>query len=603
MKAIKKLLISFQKRFITIQKLLYRKPGLRGCPDAYNYPVWNKQYNSISEKKLLQLYDEISAIKSPLIISIALGVFNTTIEHLDGAIRSVRNQIYPHWQLCVAVDSCSDSEIKLLINKHADEDKRILSVSGKEGGHSSSLLNTAFELVHTQYVTFLEQKDQLHPLALYWNVQEIIKYPDASLIYSDEDKIDRYGKRHDPYFKCDYNYELLLCQNMIHHLGVYSTALIKQIGGFQDGLEGAEYYDLALRMVERLRPEQIRHIPRVLYHVRVEEMNASSKPPLSAASLTVVKNHLKRMEINATVENAPDYSCFNRVRYGIPLPQPLVDIIIPTRDKASLLQTCIQSLLDKTAYINYSITIVDNGSTQQDALDLLGEWERDSRFRIIRDNETPFNYSSLNNRAVLGSDADFVCLMNNDIEIITHEWLHEMIGHALQPGVGAVGARLWYPDGTLQHGGVIAGIGVVAGHAHKGMRMGESGYFGRACLQQCYSAVTGACLLVSRKNYLAVGCLNERYLKVLYSDVDLCLKLNEKGLRNVWTPYAEMVHHESVSRRLDNTVEKKERAQKETKYMLDRWKRSIQRDPAYNPNLTITDDDFSLAWPPRITQF
>ena len=601
MKQIQKLLNSFNKRFINIRKKLYRKSGLRGCPDAYNYPKWISRYDSPGEKHLRLIRDEINTIQCPSKISIILTVATPSIDILDAAIRSVRNQIYPHWQLYITADSCSDSEVRLLLKRHADEEKRITILFSEGGGHSFLFANLALASVTTAYVAFLMQHDQLHPLALYWNVKEIVNYPDSTLIYSDEDKIDRYGRRTDPYFKCDYNYELLLCQNMINHLGVYSTELIKRIGGFRDEVDGVEYYDLALRAAEQSRPEQIRHIPRVLYHVRIDEVSLSSKHATHNASLIVIKDHFERMSINATVEEAPEFPAFNRIRYAISFSQPSVDIIIPTRDKANLLRICMDSLLTKTTYQNYSITIVDNGSTQQDALDLLSACEKESRFRIIRDNETPFNYSRLNNKAVSASKADFVCLMNNDIEIITHDWLHELIAHALQSRVGAVGARLWYPNGTLQHGGVIVGIGAVAGHAHKGISRGDSGYFGRGCLQQCYSAVTGACLLVSRRNYNAVGGLNEIDLKVLYSDVDFCLKLNEKGLRNVWTPYAEMFHHESVSRGGDNTIEKKQRAERETNYMLNRWEHYIRFDPAYNPNLSVTTDDFSLAWPPRIT--
>ncbi len=594
MKPIYRLFISFKKRFLSLRKLLLHSSASRGCPDAYDYSKWIRRFDTLGEKNLLLIKDEIGNIPSPPIISIILTVENPVIEFLEEAIKSIQDQIYPHWQLCITCNGSAATEVTMLIDKHVHADQRVTCYLHEDSSRFYSITNAAIQLVTNEYLTFIDQHDQLHPLALYWSAREIITYTDSALIYSDEDKIDRYGLRKDPYFKCDYNYELLLCQNMIRHLGVYSTALVKNIGGFREGFEGVEDYDLALRVVEQLRAEQIRHIPRVLYHVRINDTGKSSK-----ASLLAVKHHFERMGISATAEEAPEIPECNRIHYAIPVSQPSVDIIIPTRDKANLLRSCIDSLLSKTTYNNYSITLVDNGSTEQDALSLFNTWEMDHRFRILRDRETPFNYSRLNNRAVRSSRADFVCLMNNDIEIISHDWLHEMIGHALQPGAGAVGARLWYPNGTLQHGGVIVGYGGVAGHAHRGLRKGSSGYFGRACLQQEFSAVTAACLVVSRVHYLSVDGLDEHNLAVMFNDVDFCLKLNAKGLRNVWTPYAEMFHHESVSKGRDGTVEKKERAKKEVHYMRQKWSNFILHDSAYNLNLALDTDEFSLAWPPR----
>jgi GT2 family glycosyltransferase len=300
--------------------------------------------------------------------------------------------------------------------------------------------------------------------------------------------------------------------------------------------------------------------------------------------------------VTAEVSPAPGAADLNMVRYAQPTPQPKVSLIIPTRDGAALLRRCLESLGEKTTYQNYDVTIIDNGSIEAESLRYL-ESVRGERIAVLRE-DGPFNFSALNNLGVRQTEGEIVCLLNNDIEIVTPDWLEEMVSVALQPGVGAVGARLWYPDGGLQHGGVLLGVGGVAGHAHRQLRRGSAGYFGRAILRQEFSAVTGACLVVQRRIFLEAGGLDET-LAVTGNDVDFCLRLQAAGYRNVWTPYAEMIHHESVSRGDDDTPEKHTRASMEQRVMKDRWGDRLQADPAYSLNLTLTDTNFSLAWPPR----
>jgi GT2 family glycosyltransferase len=353
---------------------------------------------------------------------------------------------------------------------------------------------------------------------------------------------------------------------------------------------------------EKLKPEQIRHIPFVLYHWRIHEESTSTrmdvKPYARHAALLAVKNHLERMEINATVEASREAPVFHRIRYKIPYPQPTVDIIIPTRDSASSLKNCINSILLKTIYLRYTITILDNGSTNSFALAVLEELKDNPQVRLIHEN-SPFNYPKLYNRAISSSTADYICMMRTDIDVISPDWLSEMISHAIQPGVGAVGARLWYPDNTLQHAGVVLGIGTAVGHAHKRLPMGSPGYFGRACLQQSFSAVSGACLIVNRNMFLDAGGLNEDHLSISLSDIDLCLKLNKMGLRNIWTPYAELYHHKSFSEGNIDNHDDISRIKYEIEYMHNIWHGHLSSDPAYNPNLSNISEDFSFSWPPR----
>jgi GT2 family glycosyltransferase len=315
------------------------------------------------------------------------------------------------------------------------------------------------------------------------------------------------------------------------------------------------------------------------------------------AGKRALDEHFMRRGIRASAELEPSVSY--RTRYELPSPQPLVSIIIPTRNAEQLVRQCIESIVRRTTYLNYEILLVDNGSDDPDATRYFNELARDQVIRVVRD-DRPFNYSALNNSAVKLAHGEFVCLLNNDIEVISADWLSEMVSIAVQPGVGAVGARLWYPNNLLQHGGVILGIGGVAGHSHKGHPKGNRGYFGRAALIQSYSAVTGACLLVRKSSFEQVGGLNEKELQIAFNDVDFCLRLVEAGYRNVWTPYAELYHHESATRGYEDNPLKVARFGREERYMKVRWGHVLGKDPAYNPNLTLGHEDFRWAWPTRV---
>jgi O-antigen biosynthesis protein len=534
--------------------------------------------------------------------SIIMPVYDPPLDFLAQAIASVKNQIYPEWELCIADDASKNPEVRHFLQHEAEKEPRIRCVFREENGHISAASNSALGLASGDFVALMDNDDLLPEQALFWVAQAIHQHPDAALLYSDEDKIDAQNRRFDPHFKSDFNPELLLAQNMISHLGVFRRGVIEAVGGFRTGFEGAQDYDLALRVVEQITPAQIVHIPRILYHWRAiagsTALEGGEKNYAADAGRRAVCAHLERTGKKATVSPTPETPAMNRVRFALPDTKPLVSLIIPTRDRIELLSMCLDSILEKTTYPRFEIIVIDNASTEPESLRYFEAIQKKhAAIRVIRD-ERPFNFSALNNAGARAAQGEVLCLMNNDIEILSPDWMEEMLGFALQPEVGCVGARLWYPDGRLQHGGVILGIGGIAGHSHKFLPKGEYGYFSRGVLHQALSAVTAACLMIRKSVFDEVGGLDEE-LAVAFNDVDFCLRVRKAGYRNVWTPYAEMNHHESASRGYETTPEKQQRFAQEIHYTQARWGKTLYEDPFYNLNLTHEHEDFSLAFPPR----
>jgi len=591
---------------------LYQRDGLAGLrlgfgkvttaaqSDRNDYAEWVRRYDTLDDAARAKLRTEMQGFERQPLISVVLPVFNPPLEFLEQAIDSVRAQIYPHWELCIADDASTDQRIRTVLERYRREDSRIRIVYREHNGHIAASTNSALALASGEFVALFDHDDLLAEHALWWVTEAINRQPDAGLIYTDEDKVDAGNRRFDPNFKPDLNPELLLAQNMVCHLGVYRTALVRELGGFQEGYNGAQDHDLALRVIERLAPRQVVHVPKVLYHWRAisgsTALAAGEKNYAAEAGRKAVGAHLARMGIAAEVLEAPMAPGMYRVRFARPSPLPLVSILIPTRDRADLLGLCLDSLLARSSYGNFEVIIIDNGSTEEATQQLFARLPAE-RVQIIRD-ESPFNFSALNNRAARMAQGSILCLMNNDIEIITPDWLEEMVSFAIREEIGCVGARLWYPDGSLQHAGCILGVGGVVAHAHKYLQRGYAGYFGRALLHQSFSAVTAACLVVRRDVFEQVGGMEEQ-LGVAFNDVDFCLKVVTAGYRNVWTPYAEMVHHESATRGDDNAPEKLARFSAESAFIQQRWGAKLQKDPAYNPNLSAYYDDFSYAWPPQ----
>lgn len=569
--------------------------------DRNDYFEWIRLYGSLDQSDRDRIGKSIDSMVLKPTISIIMPVYNANLDWLREAVDSIRKQLYPNWELCIADDCSPNPAVRRELEALQKSDQRIHVIFREKNGHISAASNSAMESATGDWLALMDQDDLLPEDALYHIAYTIISNPKAGIIYSDEDKIDETGRRFDPYFKSDWNPDLFLSHNMVSHLGVYQRDLVQRLGGFREGFEGSQDYDLAMRMIEMLTPEQIVHIPKILYHWRSHSDSTaqagSNKNYALLAGQKTLDDHFKRTGVAARAELL-DFGMY-RTHYALPNDMPLVSLIIPTRNGLSLIKQCIDSIVEKTTYTNYEIIIVDNNSDDPDTLAYFAAIKDDERIRVLRD-ERPFNYSALNNAAVEQAKGQYVGLLNNDIEVISPNWLSEMLSIASQPGVGAVGAKLWYPDDTLQHGGVIVGLGGVAGHAHSRIKRTDLGYFGRASLIQTMSAVTAACLVIRKDIYNEVGGLDEVNLAVAFNDVDFCLKVQSAGYRNIWTPFAELYHHESATRGLDDAPEKKRRFLSEVQHMKEAWSTDTWKDPSYNPNLALDQSDFSLAWPPRL---
>jgi len=582
-----------------VRGAIFREPS---DGDAGDYARWIRCYDQLQREDAKRVRDQIAQFHHSPLISVLLPVYNSNLKWLRRAILSVQKQLYPRWELCIVDDASTDRKIWPFLQKYARRDSRIKLMRRMENGHISAASNDALGLANGDFVALLDHDDELAPTALYFVVLALNENRELQLLYSDEDKLDAQSRRSDPYFKSDWNPELLLAQNFVLHLGVYRTDLVRRVGGFRIGFEGSQDYDLTLRCIEQIRPEQIKHLPHVLYHWRMADEStasyATAKPYAQEAARHAVQEHLDRTGVAATV--APHHGVYLRTKYALPAEQPIVSIVIPTRDRVSCLQKCLESIFEKTVYRNYEVIVLDNESHESETLEYLAALGKRERVHVERI-EGAFNYSHLNNRGVELSRGSLIALLNNDVEVISNSWLSEMVSHALRPEVGMVGARLWYPNRTIQHGGVILGAGGIAAHAHVGLRH-EHGYFGRANLAQNFSAVTAACAVLRREVYLQLGGFDEVNLTVTFNDVDFCLRLREAGYWIVWTPHAELVHHESVSRGLDDSTPKQLRCLAEIDYMKAKWGHVLQRDPFYNPNLSLGEDLFTLAFPPRISK-
>ncbi len=593
-----------------------------GPAELTSYERWTETFDRHTPESLAALAKDESAFALKPLISIVMPVYNTPQRWLLKAVASVQAQVYPRWELCIADDASPQTHLRPLLEKLAAGDARIKVCFREKNGHISAASNSALELATGEYIALLDHDDELAPNALHEVVALLNVHLDTDLVYSDEDKIDEEGHRHEPYFKPDWLPDLFHAQNYLSHLTVHRTTMVRDVGGFRIGYEGSQDWDLALRVVARITdPSRIRHIPKVLYHWRAIPgstalMLSEKNYPLEAARRALTDHFATRGE-KVTLHHVPGDHW--RVQYPLPPAPPLVSLVIPTRNGLRFLQRCVDSILEKTTYPNYELIIVDNGSDDPATLAYLqsladgthplqagvaADSMRSTGTRLDRTvrvlhYDAPFNFSAINNFAVAQATGELIGLLNNDLEVIHGGWLDEMAAQALRPDVGCVGAILYYPNDTIQHAGVIVGLGGVAGHAFRDYPRGSDGNFNRARLVQNYSAVTAACLVVRREIYLRVGGLDEQNLTVAFNDIDFCLKVQAAGHRNLWTPFAELYHHESVSRGAEDTPEKHERFRREVETMLQRWPAVIRHDPAYNPNLTLEHTDFSLAAPPR----
>jgi O-antigen biosynthesis protein len=554
------------------------------------YDRWIVRNDILSSADISAIRAHIGDLPVRPLISILLPVDNPPAEYLHASIAAVKAQLWPEWELCICDDASREPHVDRMLKKISANEPRIRLMRREGFGGAAAARNDALRLANGEWVALLNPGDLLPVHALYEIGLAVIADPAARVIYADEDKIDEAGRRFDPYFKADFDPDLLLSQNMIGHASAYRTDLMRGIGGFREGVEGSPEHDLALRAVAAAGENAIRHIPCVLYHSCQKTGSGQAISAHCPPSFQGLRDYLDSTgHSDAGLEPSPLTPGTPHVVWPVPDPPPLVSVIVPTRDKADLLRPCLAGLLHRTDYAAIEVLIADNGSEEPETLALFELWRNDPRVRVVPI-PGPFNYSRINNQAVAEARGEIILLLNNDTEIIEPGWLREMVSHAIRPGIGAVGAKLLYEDDTVQHAGVLLGIGWpygVAGHIYSGAKRDSAGPFDLLSVVRTASAVTAACLAVRRDLFLAVGGLDEHNLKVAFNDVDLCLRLRAAGYRNVWTPFAELYHKESASRGEDLEGEKLRRFRAEMDYMRRHWAEELDNDPFWNPNLSI----------------
>ncbi len=558
-----------------------------------SYPNWLARNEVLDIEAMTQ---EIATFHYQPKISIAMPVYNVEEKWLRLCIDSILNQVYTNWELCMADDASTDPNVKKILTEYQQLDERIRVVFREQNGHISEATNSALAIATGEFVALLDNDDELAINAFYEVVKVLNENPELDLIYSDEDKIDMDGNRSDPAFKPDWSPDLLLGTNYISHLGVYRRSILEEIGGFRKGYEGSQDYDLVLRFTEKTTKERIKHIPKVLYYWRMlptsTAVDQGSKGYAFEAGLRAVQDALVRREINGHATHGAANGLYD-VYYDIES-EKLVSIIIPTKNGYKDVQRCVSSIIEKTTYQNYEIIMADNGSTDPKMHELYAEFEKQLPGRFFVESiDIPFNFSTINNRAAKKAHGEYLLFLNNDTEVITENWLTLMVSFAQQERIGCVGAKLLYPNNTVQHAGVILGLGGVAGHGHYGYPHGDLGYFGRLAINVNYSAVTAACLLMKKADFDAVDGFEEAFT-VAFNDVDLCLKVQALGRDNVWLHEAELYHFESQTRGYDDKGKKKKRFEQEKVMMEEKWGPLIENDPFYNPNLTRDIPNFSL---------
>ena len=572
-----------------------------------DYEGWIARFDTLTEEDLGVFRAALDRFSRRPLISILMPVYNTADEWLTRAIESVIAQIYPDWQLCISDDASTAPHVRETLERYRAKDPRIRVVYREANGHISANTNSALALATGEYVSLLDADDELTPHALFWVVNEILDHPEADIIYSDEDKLDGDGRRYDPYFKPDWNPALILSANYVCHLGTYRRSLVEQVGGFRAGFEGSQDHDLVLRCADASAPERIRHVPRVLYHWRAIPGSTASaqavdaKPYAWHAASAAIVEHLARHGIAGTIE--PAFGIFYQVNYPPPAVLPKIGILMPSACNLDLLVPCMESLFARTTYANFEVLLVVNAIRFDNAAqrEYLESLKSNPKVRILVYEDRPYNFSWLNNWAESQCSGEVLCFMNDDIEVVTPDWLEKLLARLMLDKVGAVGPMLYYPDNRIQHAGVILGIGGAAGHGFIGLPRGSDGYFGRAGLEQDLSCVTAACMLMRRDAFKAVKGFNED-LSVAFNDVDLCIRLRRAGWRIVWTPQVELIHHESATLGRHDLPERQALFKREMKLMRDWWGDQLDNDPFYNPNLSLKNTRSTLGFPPRMSR-
>lgn len=532
---------------------------------------------------------------SKILVSILLPIYRTPKRFLIKTIKSVVRQSYQKWELIIIDDASKLRLITCLIRRFQKKDTRIKVKYRDINGGISEATNDALAIASGEYIVLIDHDDLIARDALKEIVSVIEKSPNIDFIYTDEDKINEYGYHHSPYLKPDWSPDLILNRMYTCHLGCYRTSILRAIGGFRKEYDGSQDHDMVLRFTEKT--QRIAHIQKILYNWRsIPGSTAKSsieKKYADRASFLAVQSALFRRKEYGTAFSINEYPGYYRVQYPVKA-ENIITIIIPSKNNIEILDKCLVSICDKTSIKNYEIVIIDNGSDQKEVSTYYRKWMKKKSGKIRIDNQNiPFNFSKLCNKGAEIAQGDLLLFLNNDTEVITPKWLEHMAGFACRESIGAVGAMLLYPDNTIQHAGIVLGVKGIANHHHQGYPVDSAGNnIGQLLSQTNYSAVTGACLMVKKTDFIAVGGFEEE-LAIAYNDVDLCLKLIKHGKYNVFLPEAKLYHHESLSRGSDLDPINAERLAKESDWMMKKWGDVIKNDPFYNPNLTRIKLDYT----------
>lgn len=554
------------------------------------YEAWLARHKV--DKRTLRRQKHAAFAQKPL-ISIVIPLYCTPLPYLKELLESVRRQSYENWQLCLA-DGSPDDKVKEFIEKHYGREKRIVYRKLEENGGISVNTNEAVALAAGEYLMLCDHDDTLEPDALY-EIVKAINDTGADVLYTDEDKVSMDGRHYfDPNFKPDFNLFRLRENNYICHIFVVKKSLTDETGLLRSEFDGAQDFDFILRCCEKA--QKITHIPKVLYHWRCHMDSTAADPSSKAyayeAGRKAVREHYQRLGIDAKVEMTERpgwYRSHVKVQGN-----PLISVIIPNKDHTDDLELCLFSMTRKSTYRNYEILIVENNSEKEETFEYYRKLpDRYPKARVLTW-EKEFNYSAINNFAAKEAKGEYLLFLNNDVEILTPDWMEEMLQNCQQENVAAVGAKLYYPDDTIQHAGVVLGLGGIAGHIMCRASKEDPGYFGRMISVQEISAVTAACMMVKKSDFDAVGGLDETF-QVAFNDIDLCMKFRAAGKKIIFTPYAELYHYESKSRGLEDTPEKQFRFDREVKRFQEKWAQQLEMgDPYYSPNLSVTEGDCSL---------
>jgi len=572
-----------------------------GKEDRRAINKWIKE-NEPDKAQLKQQARTVETFEFQPKISIIMPVYNTPVDILQAAIDSVLAQTYPSWELCIANGSPDSEPIRMLLDGYKEKDKRIRCTHLEKNLGIANNNNQAVGLAGGDFVAFLDHDDLLAPFALFEVVSALNEYPETELFYSDEDKITADGsQRLQRFFKPAFSLQYLHSVNYLCHFLVVRKTAGDTVGWFRDGFEGAQDFDFILRLIENVKV--VTHIPKILYHWRIWEQStasgADSKTYADTSGKKALKEHFERTGFSVSIADGILPTNY-KVQYRLEK-EPFISIIIPNKDHAPVLKKCIDSILKKTSYPRFEIIIVENNSTSDEIEQYYKQVSRDARVRVI-DWDEPFHYSRINNWAASKAKGSVLLFLNNDMEVITPDWLAGLVQFTARPEVAAIGAKLYYPDDTIQHGGIVVGVGGIAGHSHKHLPRSESGYFARLVSTQNFSAITAACLMVRKEIFDEVGGFEESF-PVAFGDVDLCLKFSHAGYLNVWTPYVELYHFESRTRGYEDTQEKMERAASEKYFFRKKWSTFLLNgDPFYNPNLSLIYQNFSIAEIPYNTK-